>query len=75
MTAELTQLGYEVVPSQANFFMVNVRRPVRPVIDAIRAQGVHVGRLFPALPQYLRVTIGTPQEMQSFLSAFKTVMA
>jgi histidinol-phosphate aminotransferase len=75
VTTALTQLGYEVVPSQANFFMVNIRRPVRPVIDAIRAQGVHVGRLFPALPQYLRVTIGTPQEMQSFLSAFRTVMA
>ena len=44
------------------------------MINAIREQGVHVGRLFPALPQYLRVTIGTPQEMQSFLSAFRTVM-
>ena len=74
VVSALKQLGYEVVPSQANFFMVNVRRPVRPVINAIREQGVHVGRLFPALPQYLRVTIGTPQEMQSFLSAFKTVM-
>jgi histidinol-phosphate aminotransferase len=71
----LTQLGFEVVPSQANFFMVNIRRPVRPVINAIREQGVHVGRLFPALPEYLRVTIGTPQEMQSFLTAFRTVMA
>ena len=75
VVSALTQLGYDVVPSQANFFMVNVRRPVRPVIQAIRAQGVHVGRLFPALPQHLRVTIGTPQEMQSFLSAFRTVMA
>jgi histidinol-phosphate aminotransferase len=75
VVSALTQLGYEVVPSQANFFMVNIRRPVKPVIDAIRAQGVHVGRLFPAFPQYLRVTIGTPQEMQSFLSAFRTVMA
>ena len=75
VVSALKQLGYEVVPSQANFFMVNIRRPVRPVIDAVRAQGVHVGRLFPAYPQYLRVTVGTPQEMQSFLSAFKTVMA
>ena len=75
MVSALTQLGYAVVPSQANFFMVNIRRPVRPVIDAIRAQGVHVGRVFPALPEYLRVTIGTPQEMQSFLTAFRTVMA
>jgi histidinol-phosphate aminotransferase len=75
VVSALTELGYEVVPSQANFFMVNIRRPVRPVIDAIRAQGVHVGRLFPALPQHLRVTIGTPQEMQAFLVAFRTVVA
>jgi histidinol-phosphate aminotransferase len=75
VVSALTELGYEVVPSQANFFMVNIRRPVRPVIDAIRAQGVHVGRLFPALPQHLRVTIGTPQEMQAFLAAFRTVVA
>ncbi len=73
VVSALTQLGYDVVPSQANFFMVNIRRPVRPVIDAIREQGVHVGRLFPALPQHLRVTIGTPDEMQSFLSAFRAV--
>jgi histidinol-phosphate aminotransferase len=71
----LTALGYDVVPSQANFIMVNIRRPVRPVIDSMRSHGVRVGRLFPALPQHLRVTIGTPQEMQSFLSAFRSVTA
>jgi histidinol-phosphate aminotransferase len=54
VVSALMHLGYEVVPSQANFFMVNIKRPVKPVIDGIRAQGVHVGRLFPALPQYLR---------------------
>ena len=41
------QMGYEVVPSQANFIMINLRRAVRPVIDSMRANGVHVGRLFP----------------------------
>ena len=69
------QMGYEVVPSQANFIMINLRRGVRPVIDSMRANGVHVGRLFPALPQHLRVTIGTPEEMRSFVTAFRTVAA
>ncbi len=74
VTSALTKLGYEVVPSQANFFMVDIRRNVRPVIGALRDRGVHVGRLFPALPQHLRVTVGTPDEMQSFLSAFRAVL-
>jgi len=71
----LTNGGYEVVPSQANFFMVNIKRDVRPVIQSLRGQGVHVGRLFPAMPTYLRVTVGKPEEMQAFASAFHSVMA
>jgi len=71
----LTSSGFEVVPSQANFFMVNIKRDVRPVIQSLRGSGVHVGRLFPAMPQYLRVTVGTPEEMHAFMNAFHSVMA
>ena len=71
----LTTLGYDVLPSQANFFMVNLKRPVKPVIAALRDRGVHVGRLFPALPQHLRVTVGTAEEMDAFAAAFRSVMA
>jgi histidinol-phosphate aminotransferase len=74
VVSTLTGLGYQVVPSQANFIMVNIRQNVKPVIASMRSHGVRVGRLFPALPQHLRVTIGTPDEMQSFLAAFRTVM-
>jgi histidinol-phosphate aminotransferase len=34
---------------------------------------VHVGRLFPAMPHHLRVTIGTPEEMARFVDAFRRV--
>jgi histidinol-phosphate aminotransferase len=71
--AAITKLGYSVVPSEANFIMIDTRRPVRPLIGAMRDGGVRVGRLFPALPNHLRVTIGTPEEMERFLSAFKAV--
>jgi len=71
----LTKLGYDVLPSQANFFMVDLKRPVKPVIASLRDHGVHVGRLFPAMPQCLRVTVGTPDEMDAFASAFRSVMA
>ena len=72
--AELDTLGYRYIPSHANFMMIDLRREVRPVIDAMRGRGVEVGRLFPALPNFMRVTIGTGQQMTQFLSAFKEVM-
>jgi len=70
---ELDQLGYRYIPSHANFMMIDLRREVRPVIDSLRTRGVEVGRLFPALPNFMRVTIGTDSQMKSFLTAFKAV--
>ena len=72
--AELDSLGYRYIPSHANFMMIDLRREARPVIGDLRGRGVEVGRLFPALPNFLRVTIGTSTQMKSFLGAFKEVM-
>jgi histidinol-phosphate aminotransferase len=72
--AELDTLGYRYIPSHANFMMIDVRREVRPLLTAMRTRGVEVGRLFPALPNFMRVTIGTAPEMKTFLSTFREVM-
>ena len=69
----LGAMGYKVIPSETNFIMIDTRREVRPLIAAMKTQGVHVGRLFPALPNHLRVTIGTPEEMQRFVGAFRSI--
>jgi histidinol-phosphate aminotransferase len=74
-TAELERMGYHVLPSATNFLMADLRRPVKPVIDALREHRVEVGRLFPAMPTHLRVTIGTQDQMKSFVGAFQRVMA
>jgi histidinol-phosphate aminotransferase len=74
-STELRDLGYEVIPSQTNFFMVGLRREVQPVIAAFREEGVLVGRPFPPMTQHLRVSIGTAEEMDRFMVAFKKVMA
>jgi histidinol-phosphate aminotransferase len=55
--------------------MIDLRREVRPVISDLRGRGVEVGRVFPALPNFLRVTIGTAPEMKQFVSAFRETMA
>jgi histidinol-phosphate aminotransferase len=72
---ELKALGYEVIPSQANYFMVGLRREVQPVIQAFRDEGVVVGRPFPPMTQHLRVSVGVPEEMDRFVVAFKKIMA
>jgi histidinol-phosphate aminotransferase len=73
--AELDRLGFGTIPSAANFMMIDLRQPVVPVIRALRQRGVEVGREFPALPHHLRVTIGTGEQMQAFVAAFKEAVA
>src|SRR5438128_3487824 len=75
VTSELARAGYKTIPSQANFIMIDCRRPVVPLIKAMKEQNVHVGRLFPALPNHMRVTIGKKTEMETFVSALKQVTA
>src|SRR6266498_663461 len=74
-TGELDKLGYKTIPSQANFIMFDCKRPVVPLMQVLKQRNVEVGRLFPALPNYMRLTIGKRSEMESFLNAFKQVMA
>jgi histidinol-phosphate aminotransferase len=68
-------LGYKLIPSQANFIMFDCKRPVVPIIKAMKEKNVAVGRLFPAYPNHMRLTIGKKSEMELFESAFKQVMA
>jgi histidinol-phosphate aminotransferase len=75
VTSELGKMGYEQIPSQANFIMFDCKRPVLPLIQAMKERKVHVGRLFPALPNHMRLTIGKKSEMESFIEAFKHVTA
>lgn len=70
---QVERIGFAVLPSAANFVMIDTRRDVRPVITALRERGVRVGRLFPAMPQHLRVTIGKPEEMRRFVTAFAAI--
>jgi histidinol-phosphate aminotransferase len=72
--AEVERAGFRVLPSEANFVMIELGREVGPVIAALRERGVLVGRRFAALPRHLRVTIGRPEEMERFVGAFREVI-
>ena len=72
-TSELETMGFDVIPSETNFFMVHLGRPVAPVRDEFRKRGVLVGRDFPPMLNHLRVSVGNPEEMDRFMKAFKEI--
>jgi histidinol-phosphate aminotransferase len=67
--------GFEYIPSVSNKFMVNVRRPGKEIIEAMMKEKVYIGRVWPSLPTYVRVSVGTQEEMSKFKTAFLKVMA
>jgi histidinol-phosphate aminotransferase len=71
----LTKHGYKVVPgSQGNMFMVDVGRPGREFQAAMLKENVAIGRTWSAMPNYVRVTVGTKAEMEKFQTAFVKCM-
>ena len=70
----LTSKGYAVTQSTSNCFMVDTKKSSHDVITAMAARNVYIGRPWPAWPSWVRVTVGTPDEMAQFRAAFQTVM-
>jgi histidinol-phosphate aminotransferase len=72
--ADLEAHGYRTIPSETNFFMVHLGgRQVQPVIEEFREKKVLVGRPFPPMTDYMRVSVGTADEMARFTTAFKEI--
>ena len=67
--------GISWVPSEANFFMMEVKRPHAEFAQAMAAQKVIVGRPWPIWPTKVRVTVGTQDEMNKFMAAVDKVWA
>ena len=70
---ELERDGRRYIPSHANFLMVDVGGDVQPLIDSFRERRILVGRKFPSLPNWLRVSMGTKPEMQAFVDGLRAI--
>jgi histidinol-phosphate aminotransferase len=71
----LAKSNYHYVPSESNCFMVDTKRPGNEIVMAMRKEKVYIGRVWSAWPTYVRVTVGTQEEMNKFKTAFAKVMA
>jgi histidinol-phosphate aminotransferase len=72
--AWLDRKGYAYIPSEANMVLIDSKRPGRETARAMLEHKVAIGRSWPALPTHVRVTIGTPAEMEKFKAAFERVV-
>jgi histidinol-phosphate aminotransferase len=73
--AFLDRHRFSYVPSVSNKFMVDVKQPGERVVLALRKEKIYIGRVWPSWPTHVRVSIGTPAEMEKFEQAFLKVMA
>jgi histidinol-phosphate aminotransferase len=70
----LRKAGYTVTPSQTNCFMVDTKRTGRNVATALAHQNVMIGRSWAVWPTWVRVSVGSADDMASFQTAFLEVM-
>ena len=70
----LSELGYRVVPTAANFLYCDVGEDAFGVAERLRNEGISVRPLAAwGAPQCIRVSIGTPEQNQIFLSAVRKI--
>jgi histidinol-phosphate aminotransferase len=68
------EAGCRVSDSQANFIFVDVKRPAKEFREACERMGVLIGRDFPPLTNWARISIGTADEMRVANDVFKKVL-
>lgn len=77
LTAELAALGFDVVPSAANFvFARHPRLDAQTTVVALRRQGIIVRHFrLPRIDQHLRITVGKPEQCDQLVAAFAALLS
>lgn len=73
LVAWFANKGYSTSPSEASFFLVDVKRPGGDFITALKNRGVHVGRVWQPYANAFRLTVGNPREIAVFKREFVAV--
>lgn len=75
LMAKMTDLGFHPIPTWGNFIYCDLGDDAAAVAKRLQAEGVIVRPLGPwGAPNAIRITIGTPEQNDIFLNAFRKVM-
>jgi histidinol-phosphate aminotransferase len=77
LTAQMQALGFEVLPSQANFIFARHPQHDGAKLAAELRQRAILVRHFnrPRIDQFLRISIGTDAECSALVNALKSILA
>ena len=70
----LDSLDLPYLKSHTNFVFFKTGRPIQELIPAMRKEGVIIGRPFPPLYEWARISTGTMEEMEVFGKALRKVL-
>lgn len=73
LTNTLDGLGIEHVPSAANFIFCKTGRPISEVYASYMKEGIKVGRPFPPMLDWCRMSMGTIEQVELLCAATKKV--
>ena len=63
LTKEFSALGFHVLPTQANFVCIKIGERAKELVGFLEKNGMIVRGLTSfGMPEYIRVTIGKPEE-------------
>lgn len=64
--AQASRRNLRAIPSYTNFAMIDAGRPASEVNSYFKQNGILVGRRFPLMDNFVRISFGTPSQMQQF---------
>jgi len=71
----LQELNLNYIKSHTNFVFFKSGRPISGLMQSMKEENILIGRPFPPLNNWARISTGTMEEMQQFSSALKKVMS
>ncbi|OQX14805.1 MAG: histidinol-phosphate transaminase [Desulfobacteraceae bacterium IS3] len=72
---ELDRLGVRHFPTQANFFLIDMKKNAAEVFEGFLKQGVIVRSMISyGFPEYIRVNVGTHEENLRFIKAMENLI-
>ncbi|MEM8893256.1 MAG: histidinol-phosphate transaminase [Bacteroidota bacterium] len=71
----LDDLKLDYIKSQTNFIFFHTGRHINEMISAMKRENVWIGRPFPPMFEWARISTGTMEEVKAFGNALKKVMA
>ena len=71
----LDDIGHRYVKSNANFTFIHTGRDIAEMLQAFREANIMVGRPFPPMTDWMRVSMAKPHEMEYFAQVYRNILA